>query len=907
MNKKSSVALIDGYGLLYRAYFAFIKSPLINPQGTNISSLYGFTRMLLRLIQELSFDSLIVTMDSKEKTFRHELFAEYKANRESMPEDLIQQIPLIHNFLELARIPMVAQTGMEADDIMGSLSHQWEPKIRQIFLVTGDKDAYQLVSPTTKILAPQKGIQELQLLDENGVHDKLGVPVSLVIDYMALVGDNSDNIPGVHGIGPKGAIKLLHKFGSLAKIFASLDQVTPANTQQKLRDNRDNAFLSQKLVTIKRDLQLQIEPETYNWQQLFSQEVSDFFQEYGMPSLAQEIAQRSSDPNTHIPKERSKQKRQYTIIKEAKELEQLAKQLKQHSSHVAVDTETTSSHPMEGELLGISLALKPHEAYYIPIRGENSLLQEGLDLSLAQKILNTSWSDKAQLVAQNYKYDYIVLKRHGFDLPQIHLDTMIASYLLAPGERRHNLDNLAQIYLGESMISYDEITKKGNRRIGLAEVPLETVAEYAAEDADITLRLAILLEQELQKEKLWQLYCRLERPLIPILAHMEMRGVTIDRAHFEKLSQSMEQSINDLAALIHSHAGRIFNINSTHELQQILFHELQLPIIKKTKTGYSTDVSVLEALQGRHPIIDALLQYRTLAKLQNTYIEALPNLINKRTGRIHSSFNQAIAATGRLSSSDPNMQNIPVREKTGREIRRGFIAEPGYLILAADYSQIELRILAHFAQDEILLEAFHKEQDIHRLTAGQIFGKSADKVSDEERRMGKTLNFSVIYGQTPFGLSRQLGIPQGQAKEYIDNYFAKYAGVARFKQELLDQAKERGYVTTIMGRKRYINGLVDKNRVRREGAERIAFNTPIQGSASDIIKLAMIQMEQKLAQQKLKAQLILQVHDELLFEIAESQQNKTHELVRKTMEQVVELRLPLKVEAQIAPNWEEAH
>lgn len=905
-------AIIDGYGLIYRAYFAFINSPLINPAGQNISSLYGFIRILLKFIKDWKPLSVTIAMDSARPTFRHKIFPEYKAHREKMPSDLYSQLPILKEFFQKANIPTLDYPEMEADDIMGTLSEKWQKFPNPILLFTGDKDAYQLINSKVFILAPLKGISDLTVYDETRVEEKLNVTTSQIIDYMALVGDTSDNVPGVKGIGPKSARDLLAKFETLDKIYEGLAAISSKGILEKLNKGKDDAYMSRELVTIKKDLQLEIEPRELSLEEIFSEEVAGFLEKNGIPSMAREIREKGAGGSPEglslSPEpEGKKRQRNYQLIIDLDSFSRIFEKLNKHEGLIAVDTETTSSHPMEAELIGFSISIREGEAFYFHLK-KPELISEGLDWNTISGQLDELLNNKnVKIVAQNYKYDYLILKRHGLNPPPVYLDTMIASYLLAPGERRHNLDSLAQAYLGEIMISYNDLTGKGKNRIPITEVPPQKLAEYAAEDADMTLRLAIILEERLRDEKLWKLFHQMEKPLIFILSDMEMAGVAIDAEYFKKLSIKMSREIQALEKNIHDSAGRIFNVNSTQELQKTLFEDLALPKIKKTKTGYSTDVSVLEALLGKHPIIQYILDYRVYSKLRGTYVDALPKMINSSTGRIHSSFNQTVAATGRLSSSNPNLQNIPIKDETGRAIRKGFITAKGHRLMSCDYSQIELRIVAHLSEDQTLLDAFANKADIHAITANQIFGFDINEVTPEQRRVGKTVNFGIIYGQTPFGLSRQLGIPQKDAKAYIEGYFLRYPGVKKYMNSVIEFGKKNGYVETLYGRKRKVLGLEDQNRIRRQAAERIAINAPVQGTAADIIKMAMVEIDKKLKKNGYKAKMILQVHDELLFEVNEKEEHEILELVQSTMENIKKLKVPLVVNAFFGDNWEEAH
>ncbi len=902
--------VIDGYGLIYRAYFAFFRNPLTNSKGQNVSALYGFVRFLLKLLQELKPDSVTVALDAPTTTFRHHLYSDYKANREKMPEDLQTQLVAIKKFLQLAKMDQIELPGFEADDIMGSIASTWKKADNQVIIVSGDKDILQLLPFGIEIFSPQKGIQDLETMDITSAEQKIGLPIHKFIDYLALVGDQSDNVPGVKGIGPKGAITLLQQFPDLEQIYANIDQIHPKGMQIKLAEGRDSAFLSRQLVTIRTDLPIPQAPQAWSEATFFSQEMVDFFSEQEMPSLVEEIVKGNPalSPSPSLSaSQQVKINREYLLIRTAQEFDKLLEQWGAISGWLAIDTETTSSQPMLAELIGISLCKDPGKAYYIHLQ-PNRLVDPGIALSdiaaNLQELINT---EKLLLTGQNYKYDFLVLRRHGIELPPPYLDTMVASYVLQPGDRRHNLDSLARQYLGETMISFDDLVGRGRKKVSITEVTPEDLCNYAAEDADMTLRLAQLFERKLKEEKLWNFYQRFENPLVFILAEMESAGVAIDVPYLSDLSRKMHSAMQQIEKEIYQIAGRSFNLNSTQELQQILFQDLGLRTVKKTKTGQSTDISVLEALQGDHKIIDHLIAYRSVNKLLNTYVDALPKLIHPHSGRIHSSFNQTVAATGRLSSSDPNLQNIPVKDENGRAIRKAFIPQTGSTLLSADYSQIELRILAHFSGDPELVLAYQRNEDIHRITAGNIFHLPASQISPSQRRIGKTINFSVIYGQTPFGLAKQIGVSQTEAADYIKKYFAKYQGVASFKDKVLQQGREQGFITTLFGRKRYIDGLNDKNRMIREAAERMAFNSPIQGTASDIIKLAMIEIDVKIKELKLRSRLILQVHDELLYEVHPEEREIVSQVVQQTMEEVAKLAVPLQVDLHFGDNWEAAH
>lgn len=890
MGKTKTLYLIDGSSYIFRAFFA-IRQYLSNAQGLPTNALFGFVNMLFKVVREKQPDYLAVVFDSKEKTFRHEMYSEYKANREEPPEDLKQQFPYFEPLVNAFNIPCLRKDGFEADDIIGTLAKQGEEKGFQVVIVSGDKDMMQLISKNVHMLDTMKD----KVFQEKDVVEKFGVPPEQVIDAMGLMGDSSDNIPGVSGIGPKTAAELIQKFGSIENLYDKIDQVEKKKLREKLEKDKEKAFLSRELVTINTHVKLENQVEDLDRKDQNEEKVREMFTELGFTSLLKDV---KSEP--------VKSKKGYHAILTEETFQKLLDNLKA-AGEFALDLETTSLHPMEASIVGLSFSFKENEAYYLPVGhrylGAPKQLAKEQVLSKLKPLLE---NPKIKKVGQNIKYDLIVLHHEGIRLAGISFDTMLASYILNPSKRNHNMDDLAMEYLQHKTTSYKEVTGSGAKQIGFDQVEVEQATDYAAEDADITWLLTQKLRALLVDENL-ELFHKMELPLLEVLAEMEINGVYLDREHLRKLSQQMEGDLKKLVKEIYSLAGEEFNINSPKQLSVILFDKLKLPALKKTKSGFSTDVSVLEELASDHAIPEKILNYRQLGKLKSTYVDTLPEEINKKTGRVHTSFNQTVAATGRLSSSDPNLQNIPIRTEQGREIRKAFIAEGQNRLLSADYSQIELRILAHLSNDKALIKAFMGGEDIHARTAAEIFGQSIDEVNHETRRMAKAVNFGIVYGLSAFGLSRQLKISPKEAKSFIDEYFNLYKNVKIFMDETIENARKLGYTKTLMNRKRYLPDINSKNRQVRDATERIAINSPVQGSAADMIKVAMIQLSGHLKKNKMKSKMILQVHDELLFECPAGERKKIEALVKKDMEGVYPLKVPILVEMGWGKNWNEAH
>ena len=901
---KKKLYVVDGHALCYRAYFAFIRSPLVNSQGQNTSAIYGFARMLIKLIQEQKPDFLAIAFDPPKKTFRFELYPEYKANREKMPDDLRSQIEEIKNLVSTLGFSRIEHPDFEADDILGTITRKYASEDLEIILVTGDKDAFQLVNQNTKIYANKKGITEFEMYDVDGIIQKLKLRPDQVIDYMALTGDSSDNIPGVRGVGEKTALKLISDYQSLENLYDHIDEIK-GKLKENLINDRDMAFLSRELVTIQTDIDLELDIKEMELPDLKTEMVRQYFERLEMRSIVEEIFK-----DQELKKKaaaRKIQERDYRIIQTEEELAGVIEAI-ESCGEVSVDTETTSINPVDADLVGISLSIGENTGWYIPVAGKTLFQEQPVDRDRALELLKPVLENPGiKKIGQNIKYDAIVFHNAGIDLDGIWFDTMVASYLLGPADRRHNLNELAEKYLDYKMISFEELVGKGRKAIPITEVPLEKLATYAIEDADIAYRLYRILSPRLKEEELESLFRDIEMPLVSILGKMELNGVKIDSGYFKELAKENQFLLEDVEKQIYHVAGRRFNINSTRELSEILFNEIGLKPVKKTKTGYSTDIQVLEALKGKHEIIDHLIAYRTLNKLKTTYIDTLPKLISERTGRIHTSYNQTIVATGRLSSSDPNLQNIPIRDEFGRKIRRGFIADDNCLLMSADYSQIELRLAAHLSEDENMMSAFSEGIDIHNLTASSAFGVPIEDITPEMRRQAKIINFATIYGVSPYGLSQQADIDMQEASEFIQRYFEAYPGFKEYIDKTVAFVAEKGYVKTLLGRKRPIADINSDISFRREGAKRIAINTPIQGTAADLIKIAMINIHKLLSKGGYRTRMILQVHDELVFEAPEEEKNAVEELVRREMEGALKLKVPIVVDIAWGENWDKAH
>lgn len=880
--------LIDGSGYIFRAYYA-IRS-LSTSKGFPTNAIYGFTQMILKLAKEAKPEYWAIVFDSIEPTFRDELYADYKANRSEPPDDLVPQFPYIPKVVEALNIPMLVKPGFEADDIIATMAQRAKKAGFTVTVISGDKDLMQLVNDTVELWDPMK--EKHYRLPE--VIQRFGVPPGKVADVFGLVGDTSDNIPGVPGIGPKTAGKLIQEYGDLETLLKNAGDIT-GKTGESLKIYADQARLSKQLATLYYDVPIPFDENGLHYREIDTEACHDLFRELEFSRLLSEIA-----PKATLSKQG------YRLILEEKELEALLEEIKKTKTLLAIDLETDSLDVMRANIVGVSLSWAKGKAAYIPVGHTGPDAGKQIPLAALLGLLGPVLANETiPKTGQNLKYDLAILNPLGTTTKNIAADTMIASYLLNP-QGPHNLDDLSQQHLNHRTIHYEDVTGKGSKQVSFAAVPVETARDYACEDADCTRQLAEMFLPRLEKEGLMDLFRNLEMPLMEVLLKMELNGVQVDKNILQTLSAGFEKELAVLEKEIYALAGESFNIQSPKQLGLILFERLRLPGAKKTKTGFSTSVDVLEELALHHPLPERILKYRSLSKLKSTYTDALQTLINPKTGRIHTSFNQTVAATGRLSSSEPNLQNIPIRAKEGREIRKAFVAEEGFQFLSADYSQIELRILAHYTEDKNLLQAFEEGRDVHSLTATALFGGTPDKVTSEQRSIGKTINFAVIYGQSAFGLANQLKIDPKEAKEYIDNYFRQHAAVKIFREKVLEKAREEGLVTTLFGRRRFVPDILSRNPNIRANAERMAFNTIFQGSAADLIKKAMLDIDRGLKKISPRARMLLQVHDELVFEVSEGDVAGVEAFVKEKMERVHALKVPLTVHCGAGKNWAEA-
>lgn len=927
---RAPIVLVDGSSYLYRAFHAL--PPLMTSNGQPTGAVKGVLNMLKRLIKDYPQSPMAVVFDAPGKTFRDDMYSDYKSHRPPMPDDLRSQIAPLHACVKALGLPLLCVEGVEADDVIGTLAHHATQAGRDAVISTGDKDMAQLVNAHITLVNTMKD----ETLDEAGVEKKFGLPPALIIDFLALMGDKVDNIPGVPGVGEKTAIGLLQGMGGgLNTIYGDLERVKTLTFRgaktlsKKLEEHREQAFLSYQLATIKVDCDLPVglddldiahpdrealvtlykEMEFRQWlgELLEGKDegVDDIKSGTPAPASANEAESESeeSDASTKPPV------REDHVILDQADFDRWLERL-QTSERFCFDLETTSLNYMDAEIVGIGVSLEAGEAAYIPVGHDYLDAPQQLDRKAVLAALKPLLEDPSKTkIGQNLKYDISVLANYEIAVVGPFADTMLASYVLNSTITRHDMDSLALRYLGEKTISFEEIAGKGAKQLTFNQIALEQAAPYACEDVDITLRLQQTLRPQVESEgRLAEVLDHIELPLIKVLSRIERNGVAVDAERLHEQSQQLEQRIRELEREAYELAGREFNLGSPRQLGQILFEEQKVPVLKKTPKGApSTAEGVLEELALDYPLPKVIMQHRGLAKLKSTYTDKLPRLLNKATGRVHTSYHQAVTATGRLSSSDPNLQNIPIRTEEGRKIRQAFIARPGYCIVAADYSQIELRIMAHLSEDKGLLEAFAEGRDIHTATAAEVFGTSLDKVSGDQRRSAKAINFGLIYGMSAWGLSRQLRIERNQAQTYIDRYFDRYPGVARYMERIRTQAAEDGFVETVLGRRLYLPEIQSQNRNRRQGAERTAINAPMQGTAADIIKQAMIDVDAWLAEGEFDALMVMQVHDELVFEVAEKQVEAFIEQVQKRMQGAAELKVPLIVEAESGVNWDEAH
>jgi len=908
--KSKSLYLIDGSAIFYRAYFAFIRNPLINSKGENTSATFGFVNSILKIIKEENPDYIVVAFDTKAPTFRHEMYPEYKSTRAKMPDDLVVQLPRIKEAVAALNLASVEIEGYEADDIIGTLAKKAEEKEMNVWIVSGDKDMFQLVSDRVKMYNPGKGSQPPEKLDPGGVRDKFGVPPESVVDVLSLMGDSSDNVPGIPGIGPKTAISLINEFGSLDNVISSINKIKAKGTRKKLEENSGMALTSRKLVTIDTAVPIELSIKDFEKKDPDFEKTKKLFMELEFTGLLKQLAEQTGELDLQMAGESEavkagSQKAEYICINTIADLEEMLGEM-DGKKEIAVDTETTSLNPLLADLVGVSLCARAGKAYYLPVGHDDKKgnLPREKAFRLISKLLDNK---KIQKFGQNIKFDLEVLHRAGLDIDPVSFDTMLASYVINPSGRQHGLSSLAFEHFNYRMQPITELIGSGKKQKPFSVVDIDKATFYAAEDADYTYRLRGVLAPRIEEFGLERLFYNVEIPLIKVLAEMEETGVRVDSDYLTAMSKELEGRLEKLTGDIYTEAGQEFNINSTQQLSKILFEDLKLPTKGKTakKTGYSTDVRVLEELAAIHDLPRLILDYRQLMKLKNTYVDAIPDLINNETGRVHTSFNQTIAATGRLSSTDPNLQNIPVRTEIGRQIRRAFIPrDENHLILVADYSQVELRILAHFSEDETLTKAFFDKEDIHARTAAEVYGIAIKDVTPEMRRAAKTANFAVIYGVSAYGLSQQTDLDMTQSKEFIDTYFARYPGIRKYMDSTIEFARKNGYVTTLFNRIRYLPEINAKNFQVRQFAERTAINTPIQGTAADMIKVAMIDIHKKI--KNMKSKMILQVHDELVFDMHRDESDDLKKIVKSGMEKAVKLKVPVVADIGAGPNWLEA-
>ncbi len=889
MSNRPKLFLIDGSSYLYRAFFAI--GHLSNSRGLPTNATYGFTQMLLKVLKEHRPDYLAVIFDSKAPTFRSKMYEEYKANRPAMPDGLTPQIPYVKKVIDGYRIALLEMDGYEADDLIGTVAKRMEAEV-DVVIITGDKDILQLVNDRIQVYDTMKekrfGVEE--------VIQRFGVSPEQVVDVMGLAGDSIDNIPGVPGIGEKTAIQLIKAYGSIENLLAHVEEIPQKRLKENLRTHGDLARLSRQLATIHTDVPAHYRLEDFHLSPPDLKRLKEIFKELEFNRLLKELLDQKVPPPS---------RRDYRLVTDRNQLFPLLEDLRTNSPF-SIDLETTSPYPMWADLVGISLSYAPHQAFYIPLAHQENGLIRQLSLPGTLEQLKPLLEDKdAKKVGQNIKYDWIVLKRYGIDLQGIEGDTMIASYLLNPTKHNHNLSELAQEYLDRSVTNYKEVVGTGMKAVTFDQIELEKARDYSGEDADVTLQLSHLLFPKLKEEGFKDLFDQVEMPLVIVLAKMEMNGVKIDSDLLQEYSKEIETQLQQKIDRIYALAGEVFNINSSQQLRKILFDKLKLPVVKKTKTGASTDVDVLTKLSLHHDLPLEILTYRNLSKLKSTYVDALPKLIHPKTGRVHTSYNQTVTATGRLSSSDPNLQNIPIRTEEGNRIRRAFIPEKGRLLVSADYSQIELRILAYLSKDETLIRAFQNDEDIHARTASEVFDVPMEKVTSSMRREAKVINFGIIYGMSAYGLSQQLGIEPKIAQEYIDGYFKKYTGVQAYIEKTLQEARQKGYVMTLLHRRRYLPDIDSSTVAVRQAAERMAVNTPLQGTAADMIKVAMIHIQNRIEELGLSAKMIMQVHDELVFEVPEEELQKAISMIQNEMETVMDLSVPLKISISSGKNWAE--
>ena len=886
MNNGKKFILVDGQGLLYRAFYALPQ--LTTTYGQVVNAVYGFTMILIRLLEEEKPEYIVITFDTPVPTFRHKEFKEYKAHRKKMPDELIGQIPLIREIINDYNIAICSKEGYEADDVIGTLAKEAEKRNCDTIIVTGDKDAFQLISAHTKIMTTIKGVTEVKIYDEEGIKKKFGVGSEKIVDILALKGDASDNIPGVPGIGEKTALALIKEFGSLENILNNPDKISKKSLREQIKKYEDQINMSKQLATIVREVPIDYDFDSFKVKLPNYEELWKIFKKLEFKNLFKKIAPKINNEKTRL---------KFNLIDTEEKLEGLTNKIieRKYFSFYLV---TSSDNTISSNILGIALSFKDNENYYIPLFSLNLLENSKcLSLELVLSKLRPCFENKEISKISHYlKFNFVLLRRHKIELEGNNFDTMIAAYLLNPSSENYNLRNLFWEYL-----KYFKNGDKEIKKTAITDISIED----ACENAQNILKLKDILEEKIEEKKLISLFKKIEMPLVKVLGEMEINGIKVNIDFLKKVSRQVDSRLGELKKTIYNLSGTEFNINSPKQLSVVLFERLKLPVIKKTKTGYSTNAEVLNILAPQHKVVSFILEYRELDKLKNTYIDKLPLLVNSKTRRIHTSFHQTVTSTGRLSSSEPNLQNIPVRTEMGRKIRKAFIAEEGFVLLSADYSQIELRILAHLSQDESLLNAFKNDEDIHAHTASEIFGIDQNIISKQMRRMAKVINFGIIYGMSSYGLARNLGIGREEAQKYINNYFYRYQGVKKYIEREKEEARKKGYVITLLNRRRYLEGINSKDKNIREFNERIAINAPIQGSAADLIKLAMIKINESFKRERFASRLLLQIHDELIFEIYQPELEKAKDIIKDIMEHSLEISVPIKVNLKTGSNWAE--
>lgn len=924
INKK--FIIIDALALAYKAYFAFISRPLTTGSGEPTSAVYGFLTQVLKVLEDHKPDYIAVAFDSKEKTFRHERYEAYKSSREKMPDDMIPQIDRIKSIIDSLNIPYYILPGYEADDIVGTVVKIAESKGLDSFAVTPDKDYFQLVTDKVKVIRPGKSTDEAIIYDKQKVLDELGFEPKYMVDYLAIVGDSSDDIPGVKGVGPKGAVPLIQKYGNLENIYEHIDEIEKSGIKNKLIESKENAFLSKELATIHCEVPLEFDFDKAKFSNPDFEKVKEIFLELEFKNLftrlmkiyqnenKEKIQENIYEPVSDNLQSFDTEKSNYKLITSTDEAKKLYDYLSKADLFV-FDTETDDLNQFNLKLAGVSFSVKEGEAWFIAINPEpedNALfsdkLKDRLPVNDFIKIFKPLFANKKiKKVCQNGKFDISVMRSIGVEVENFYFDTMLASYCLDP-DQKHGMDNLSEKYLSYKPIPLTDLIGVKKDPTKMFDVDPEKLSDYACEDADITFRLYKKLDEELKKDALQDLAYNIEFPLAPVLQDMEFEGVKIDRKNLKSFSNDLLILLDNYTSEIYKSVGMEFNINSTKQLQEILFTKLNLATGRKTKTGFSTDARSLENLRGEHEVIDIILNFRQVSKLKSTYADALPNLINSKTGRVHTDFNQTVASTGRLSSINPNLQNIPIRTEMGKEIRKAFVPrDKNHVIFSADYSQIELRIMASICEDEALMKAFKEGEDIHTSTAALVFMVDKKDVTPDMRRKAKEVNFGILYGIGPFGLKTRLGVTQSHAKEIIDTYFKTFKRVKNFMEDSVTFAKENGYAETLMKRRRYLRNINSNNRVVRQFEERVAINMPIQGTAADMIKLAMIKIHKELTKRKTKTKMVLQVHDELLFDAHKDEVDELRPLIKELMERALPLKVPVIVDTGFGDNWLDAH